>query len=123
MLKSFPFNKLCKYLRYFRERLYVYVDSRYCYKFYDICNIDSGVCDNWTNEGKMVIILHNNRIESSYDMMLILHEYILSNFNVLYRKRRSRPKEQHSDEPFIKRSGSYQANAKNALIAFRYHLK
>lgn len=107
----------------FRERLYVYVDSRFCYKFYDICNTGSGICDNWTNEAKMVIILHNNRIESSYNMMLILHAYILSNFNVLYRKKRSRPKEQHSNEPFIKRSGSYQANAKNALIAFRYHLK
>lgn len=48
---------------YFRERLYIYVDSRYCYKSYGICNIDSVVCDNWTNEAKMVIILHNNRIE------------------------------------------------------------
>lgn len=71
----------------------------------------------------MVIILHNNRIESWYDMMRILDKYILSNFNVLYRKKRSRPKEQHSDEPFIKRSGSYQANAKKTFIAFRYHLK
>lgn len=48
---------------HFREILYVYVDSRYCYKSYGICNIDSVVCDNWTNEAKMVIILHNNRIK------------------------------------------------------------
>lgn len=35
---------------------------------------------------------------------------------VLYRKKRSRTKEQHTDEPFIKRSGSYQANAKHLQI-------
>lgn len=65
---------------YFRERFYVYVDSCFCYKFDDICNIDSVVCDNWINEVKMVIILYNNRIEFWYDMMCILNEYILLKF-------------------------------------------
>lgn len=41
--------------------------------------------------------------------------YSIKILKCLCRKKRSRPKEQHSDEPFTKRSGEYQANGKKHL--------